>query len=524
MDIYSVTGSVPSPGAGVESTARNRNWGMAFLTGYDKCDRIRGPDNTMTEHFPPRTSKRAPIETRVRFRFADLEDFEVRQSGDLSLGGMFLKGSNPPPSGTRVDFEFVLTDATELIRGTGEVVWSRNEDAGPDQPAGMGIRFLKLSPGSRAIIFHAVDRWIQEGGEPFDVEKEISATSAETETVPTAELEQPSKPEARPSVLPELSDLGNLPDPTATTEEPPVEAPSVHAATESPEPEPHEPLSELVARTTGAEPRAASAEVFDPSAVRSEPRVEPQDDPGELSSTRVGGVAFVRDEDDEIRWGRLAVIAAVVILVAAAVSFVWLQDHDPSPSSTETSEAVGLVSPPEDVTTPAVREEQPSDSGVSGEEAPDVAQDEPSGEPGADPQTVASILEESEASDSAASLESPGQPVTRIREISWNRSDDGTEVVLVGDGSFELQRWAHFALGGENPREVVKIRGILGPYERSFLPVGSPELRQVRTGFHTLPGSNELHVVLDLADSRVEATRVEADGRTLRIRLTGPRS
>lgn len=470
----------------------------------------------MTEHFPPRTSKRAPIETRVRFRFANLEDFEVRQSADLSLGGMFLKGHNPPPAGTRVDFEFVLTDATELIRGTGEVVWSREEDEGPDKPSGMGIRFLKLSPGSRAIIFHAVDRWIQEGGEPFDVEQEA-----------------PDEEEVAASLSPEAS------EPSALTHAPePLEAPTGDsAATETtgpptspahpesfataplggPDDEPEgdvsspEPLSELVARTTDSEPRPAAPAALDPDAFAPSDTGFVDDEPGDLSSSRVGGVAYARPERSGTRWGRLIGIVGLMAVLAAAVSFVWLRDHDPSPSSTETTEPGGTAGGD----TPAPILPASSDA----EDATALSSPPP------EESRNASALESvSEPEPAVAEPEPPPtQAVTRLEEISWQESTDGTEVVLVGDGSFELQRWTRFRLAGPNPREVVKIRGIEGPYDRSLLPVGSPELRQVRTGFHTLPGSNELHVVMDLADPGVEATDVEARGRTLRIHLTGPR-
>lgn len=467
----------------------------------------------MTEHFPPRTSKRAPIETRVRFRFADLEDFEVRQSMDLSLGGMFLKTENPPPPGTRVDFELTLTDATELIRGAGEVVWCRETDQGPGKPAGMGIRFLKLSPGSRAIIFHAVDRWIQKGGEPFDVEAGTQTKNTTTAPPPkeTAVAEEPAEPAVLPplSMGPETSD-DTASDATASDAAGTTMPPAPSADGEPPGADRPEPLSELVARTTGAASspaRPPDSAVFDPGEIPA-PKPGAQapgpEESGELGSTRPGGVSFVRSEPSGPRWGRLAVVAALAILVAAGVSFVWLRDHDPSPPSTETSEVGG--------TSPNATESAAGDP-------PPVTVD---GEAGASPATADPAAAETVAAE--GSEPPPSSPVTRIENISWNRSGEGTEVILVGDGSFELQRWTNFHLGGSNPREVVKIRGIAGPYERSFLPVGSPEVRQVRTGFHTSPGSNELHVVLDLADPRVEATQVEARGRTLRIRLTGPRS
>ena len=114
-------------------------------------------------------------------------------------------------------------------------------------------------------------------------------------------------------------------------------------------------------------------------------------------------------------------------------------------------------------------------------------------------------------------------PLTRIEEISWQRVDGGTEVQILGDGAFAPRAWTHYHLGGGNPRELIKVRGVDTPYTRSLVPVGSDEVRQVRVGYHVLPQANELHVVMDLTGPGVEASTVEADGRTLRILIRGSR-
>lgn len=117
----------------------------------------------------PRDSRRVPLETRVQFKFDRFSGFISEYSANISPGGLFLRTRNPRPPGTVVDFEFRLGDGFELIKGRGEVIWVRAEDEGPSRPAGMGIRFLELSEGSRDLIYRIVDQHVLQGGTPFDV-------------------------------------------------------------------------------------------------------------------------------------------------------------------------------------------------------------------------------------------------------------------------------------------------------------------------------------------------------------------
>ncbi len=88
--------------------------------------------------------------------------------------------------------------------------------------------------------------------------------------------------------------------------------------------------------------------------------------------------------------------------------------------------------------------------------------------------------------------------------------------MLQGDGSWAAGRWSNVTLEGNPPREVIKLSGMGRPYPSTRLVAGTPELLQVRTGYH--PGQ-ELHVVLDLANPRVQVAGVEPAGDQLRILL-----
>src|SRR6185369_10412591 len=117
----------------------------------------------------PRDSRRVPLATKVQFKFDRFSGFLSEYSANISPTGMYIVSSNPEPPGRVLDLEFRLGDGFEIIQGKGEVVWSRSMADGPNRPPGMGIRFVELSEGSKDLIYRIVDRYVQEGGIPFDL-------------------------------------------------------------------------------------------------------------------------------------------------------------------------------------------------------------------------------------------------------------------------------------------------------------------------------------------------------------------
>jgi uncharacterized protein (TIGR02266 family) len=111
-----------------------------------------------------------------------------------------------------------------------------------------------------------------------------------------------------------------------------------------------------------------------------------------------------------------------------------------------------------------------------------------------------------------------GARVTAIERISWQASGDGTEVVLWGNGEFIGQTYSHERIGGSPVREVVRITGIDRPYPSPRVAVRTPELLQIRTGYHP---PRDLHIVLDLGSREVQVTAIEPGPRQLRIHLRG---
>lgn len=105
-----------------------------------------------------RKDKRAPISIKVRFKSATLDEFIEQYSLDISRGGIFIKAPKPMAVGTLLKFEFRLKDDSRLIHGVGRVVWNRDEDSSSGKPPGMGIKFIKMDPESRALVEQMVAR------------------------------------------------------------------------------------------------------------------------------------------------------------------------------------------------------------------------------------------------------------------------------------------------------------------------------------------------------------------------------
>ncbi|MFK8001777.1 MAG: TIGR02266 family protein [Polyangiales bacterium] len=103
-----------------------------------------------------RKDKRAPLSLKVRFKSATLDEFVEQYSYDISRGGIFIKSKKPMKVGTLLKFEFQLKDESSLIHGVGRVVWRRDPEEGGPAP-GMGIKFIKMDPDSRAFVQKIVD-------------------------------------------------------------------------------------------------------------------------------------------------------------------------------------------------------------------------------------------------------------------------------------------------------------------------------------------------------------------------------
>ena len=457
----------------------------------------------MAPHNPPRIFRRVPFETAVRLRFDNFSGFVTQYSGNISLGGMFIRSDSSPPVGTQVEIEFKLDDDFDLIRGRGKVIWVRDAAAAPDLEPGLGVRFVELTPGSRELIFQVVDRYVRQGGTPFDLEEEaaragglaaggsLSAGSGRgpnpaPSQVPTAREEQ-APPDVAPPPAPDL-------EPPATPWPSPVER----------------------AETPLPGPIAATPVPPAPAAARD----------------RLQGYGTARRSS-----GRIAALAAAAaVLVTGGVALYAARDRlagwvasrgaDARPEAPVAAPPVAApephtasaTPPPSPVAVPAVEESAapaPDTSAATGE-APAGADDH---SPAAPVPAEASAVAPPESSDPADRVALP--PASHILRITWSQEGNATDLVLWADGTLDPAAVRHARIDGPLPREVLRIAGIAGPLSPADLTVGSAELRRVRSGSHPELSPPELHVVLDLASSRVAMTSLDAAGARIRIRLEG---
>lgn len=118
-----------------------------------------------------RTAPRVPLVVEVRVLLPDFASFVREVCRNVSIGGMFVQTPTPPPVGSVLRFELDLPDRAGVVHGSGEVAWVRSQDDPPANPAGFGLKFLDVPPTQRDLIFQVVDRFIQRGGAPFDLDQ-----------------------------------------------------------------------------------------------------------------------------------------------------------------------------------------------------------------------------------------------------------------------------------------------------------------------------------------------------------------
>ncbi|MEA2694236.1 MAG: molecular chaperone DnaK [Acidobacteriota bacterium] len=460
----------------------------------------------MSEYSASRDSQRVPLETRVQLKFEWFGGFISEYSSNISPGGMFIRTQTPEPVGRLIGFELRLGDGYELIRGNGEVVWARPLDQGPDKPAGMGIRFLEISPAGRELIYQMVDNYIAQGGIPFDVTQ---------------------MPGGAPEPTLARSELPDLPDLVTPPED--AEAPATVDAV----PPPALPAEPALAAVRAELPwPAAVLEHPAPAPVRAmlPPELAP-DRPEPLAPAfgampSMPAMSAVAAEDDGPRRGsRLVlwtVLGGVLVLLAALAVFkqdVFLGWFLPAKRPQAASAAAAPAGRPSrrEPPPPAAPVSAPPVAAVATEAAPTASSPPP-------PQAVQALPSPSPApvpSATAATDDAKGAGPGALQKITWKQGTDGTEVVLWADGGIRRQDWAHYRIDGDPPRELIKLYGIGHPFATARLVAGTEQLLQVRTGSHAGPKGNELHVVLDLTGPGVEVTGIEAQGGELHVHLKG---
>ena len=146
-----------------------------------------------------RKDPRAKVLTMtVRYKSATVDEFIEHHSHDVSRGGIFIKTPSPFLAGTLLKFEIRIADDKAMLQGVGRVVWKRDTaGTGPEKPAGMGVKFIKVDEASRNLIDRLI---ISKGGgvSAYDAEAPaepgtpLAASAAQSPRAPISRL--PSAP------------------------------------------------------------------------------------------------------------------------------------------------------------------------------------------------------------------------------------------------------------------------------------------------------------------------------------------
>ncbi|HET9225273.1 MAG TPA: TIGR02266 family protein [Thermoanaerobaculia bacterium] len=414
----------------------------------------------------PRDSRRVPIATKVAFKFDRFSGFISEYSANISPTGLFITTNTPEPPGSVLDFEFQLGDGFDLIRGKGEVVWIRAIAEGPSRPAGMGIRFIELSEGSKELIYRIVDQYVQDGGTPFDV----SLRPPDPVPIVPVAAEQPAIP------FPDLPDSGSCPAVDTSAWMPP-------------------------------EPVAPVDDDFPPFM----PPLPPMDDPEPPRPTvHFGGYAASAAPAQKSRVVPLAIVGLVLALAAAG--FLYRDALMGMMGFGEEAVTADAGPPPPRSVAAAAPQETP-------ESITPIVEEEPEATPL--PEVVRRREEETPApapAEPPAAAAPTGPALTVLERITFEQAFGGTDIILWGNGAIRPEVYSQSRIG-DPPRELVVLTGMARPFPGGKVAVGTAEVRQVRTGYHQKARGNELHVVIDLADPGVQVTRIEAREQHLRIHL-----
>ena len=114
------------------------------------------PDNG-SDSSERRAAERAAITLRVDYK--RLNTFFADYTKNISKGGTFIRTSKPLEVGTEFVFVLSFPSAEGQLKLRGEVMWVVSDDqASPDNPAGMGIRFLFENDSERDNVHRFVER------------------------------------------------------------------------------------------------------------------------------------------------------------------------------------------------------------------------------------------------------------------------------------------------------------------------------------------------------------------------------
>ncbi len=453
--------------------------------------------------------------TRLELEFRSFRELVTELGPNISSEGLFVETPTPAERGSQLEFSVKLQDDYQLIHGTGRVVWVRAAGTPADPPAGMALQFLEVVLSSPDLIERLIETHRAEGGETFDLTQEPRQPVAPGPVKlkipePAAVAEQPPAPSPSGDRSSQPLDVALTQEIPASPSAPPLRPPPpqepVLATPSSSEPQRADRTRELapaVAEPAPREPRTRLAETYDGVPGRRKPprlSVTPSLIVLLVASGVIGGLTYrftesllflMTDVRGGTEAGEFGDIPPAASLQAGRRAARSAATPLPPPEAATTGTGVDAPGPADGVTDYA----EPATAGELDLEIGPVAIDSP-------PPFV-------------------GPPFTRIRYINWRPHPEGrgTEIVLTGDGFIATHRFEHVPL---TQREAIKLYDVDWPYPKRMIEVGTPEVIRIRTGFHSRPSGNELHVVLDLQTPEVTLQEIRTEGSKLLLWVSAP--
>ncbi len=95
----------------------------------------------------------ARIPKALSLVFKDRDSFVKAYTGNISVGGLFIKTENPLRPGRQFMLKLQLPGVSNPLQIKCEVVWSRKREEGsPGKPAGMGVKFIEIAEKDYKLI------------------------------------------------------------------------------------------------------------------------------------------------------------------------------------------------------------------------------------------------------------------------------------------------------------------------------------------------------------------------------------
>ncbi len=456
----------------------------------------------------------------IDLEFETLRQFREVMAPRLNYDGFFVVTKDPLPRGTPARFRFLLPDGFVLAEGSGVVAWTRYEDEGPENPAGMALLFDELEQQNREIIDELIDFHVATGGDPFDLAPRAShagdigtdalagdvmegAPPAETVAIPTLAASEPVATTDGPkgdAYLPEwLSEVAekhdvDLSGDRAAPSGPPPDA-DVSAQPPTP-PEAPEPSTQI-------EPDFEISLFPDDDGPDATPFREDAEEPAEVTLPQAAAVKPPRD----LRLKLILPVVAVLVAISAAV--FWFSNRSLDTEALEATAAVEEVQPSE-----PPQEDSEEQSSEAAPESSDMQPSEASVEPSAE--AIGKPAEVAQTGPVEPQTAEATGPARRLLLVAGEHLGDETVVMIRGNGFFSNDSVQVMRL--KDPERVwIRIQGIETFYRPNDIVVGSPEVDRLRVGHHPEETPQSIYVVVDLQDAAPAIRSHTIEGDTLRV-------